>query len=73
MAKYTDADLATIKAAIASGTQLVQYADGRRVQYQDLNQMLAAARVIEAEVNMVAAAGSGVLRRRVPFYKSGLR
>lgn len=72
MATYTDTDLATIKAAIASGIRAVTYADGRKVEYQNLDQMLAAKKVIEAEVTMAAAALRGVVRRRNPYYRSGL-
>ena len=72
MAVYTDADLAAIKKAIASGIRKVTFADGRATEYQNLDQMLAAQRVIEAEVAMIQASASGVVRRRNPFYKSGL-
>ncbi len=70
---YTDADLATLRAKIASGVQSVTYADGRRVQYHSLEEMLAAEKVIEAQLKMTAAAMSGTVRRRfTPYYKSGL-
>ncbi len=69
---WTSADLDRINTAIASGIQIVQYADGRRVQYQNLDQMLAAKRVIQAELDMQSTAKSSLTRRRVPYYRSGL-
>jgi hypothetical protein len=72
MAVYTDADLQRIKSAIASGVRSVTFADGRKTEYQNLDQMLAAKRVIEAEVQMAARSAGTIVRRRVPYYKSGL-
>lgn len=70
---YTDADLATIRKAISSGTRKVTFADGRSHEYQNLDQLIAAEKVIDAALKMQAQAQSGIVRRRrVPYYKSGL-
>lgn len=72
MAAYTDADLAKVRAAITSGVRRITFADGRSTEYQNLDQLLAAEKVIAAQIKMEAQSLSGVRRRRVPFYKSGL-
>lgn len=69
---WTDADIATISAAIASGIRSVTFADGRKTEYQNLDQMLAAKKVIAAELDMQNAAKSSIVRRRTPYYRSGL-
>lgn len=69
---YQQSDLDKLDAAIAAGVQQVTYADGRSVRYQNLDQLLAARKVIEAQVKMAAQTASGLVRRRVPFYRSGL-
>ncbi|WP_238320059.1 hypothetical protein [Sphingobium sp. YBL2] len=48
------------------------FADGRKTEYQSLDQLLAAERVIAAALKMEAQAMSGINRRRTPYYKSGL-
>ena len=72
MATYTDADLAKVRAAIVSGVRKITFADGRATEYQNLDQLLAAEKVIAAQIRMEAQSLSGVRRRRVPYYKSGL-
>lgn len=72
MAAYTEADLTKIRAAIASGLRRVTFADGRSTEYQSLDHMLAAEKVIAAQVGMAAEATSGIIRRHTPYYKSGL-
>ena len=70
---YTDADLASIRKAISSGTRRVTFADGRSHEYQTLDQLLAAEQVIDAALKMQTRSASGVVRRRrAPYYKSGL-
>jgi biotin synthase-like enzyme len=69
---WTEADLTTIRRAITSGTRSVTFADGRKTEYQSLDHLLAAEKVIKAELQMQAQATSGVLRRRTPYYRSGL-
>jgi hypothetical protein len=69
---YTQADLDKVRAAITSGVRSVSFADGRKTEYQSLDQLLAAEKVIAAELRMQAQAASGLVRRRVPYYRSGL-
>lgn len=69
---YTTADLASVRAAISSGIQEVTYADGRKVRYQSLDQLLAAEKVVEAAIRMQSTSASSLVRRRVPYYRSGL-
>ncbi|MES2157488.1 MAG: hypothetical protein V4512_06760 [Pseudomonadota bacterium] len=69
---WTENDLTTIRRAITTGTRSVTFADGRKTEYQSLDHLLAAEKVIKAELQMQAQAASGVHRRRTPYYKSGL-
>lgn len=69
---WSDSDLTAIRAAIRSGTRSVTFADGRKTEYQSLDHLLAAEKVIDAALKMQAQAASGVVRRRTPYYKSGL-
>ena len=73
MATYTDADLVKIRTAITSGVRKVTFADGRSTEYQDLDHMLAAEKVIATAVAMAATSKSNIVRRRTPYYRSGLR
>ena len=73
MATYTDADLVGIRKAIASGVRAVTFADGRKTEYQNLDQMLAAEKVIATAVAMATTSKSSIVRRRTPYYRSGLR
>lgn len=52
---WTQTQVDTLKAAIATGTRTVSYGD-KTVTYHDMNAMLSALQAMEAEV----AAGSGV-------------
>lgn len=52
---YTQLDLDRLAAAIASSELSVQFADGRRVQYRSLDELLRAKHAIAADIN--AAAG----------------
>ncbi|ASY44992.1 hypothetical protein CJD35_11480 [Sphingobium xenophagum] len=72
MTTWTTSDLATVRSAIASGIRSVTFADGRKTEYQSLDQLIAAEQVIEAALKMQAQAVSGVLRRRTPYYRNGL-
>lgn len=69
---YTEADLAKVRSAISSGVRAVTFADGRRTEYQNLDQLLAAEKVIAAAVTMQSQAKTNLVRRRVPYYRSGL-
>ncbi|MBB4837287.1 hypothetical protein HNP52_000338 [Sphingomonas kyeonggiensis] len=73
MAIWTDADLVNIRAAIASGVRSITFADGRKTEYQSLDHMIAAEKVIAASLMMQSVSKSSVIRRRTPYYKSGLR
>ena len=54
------------------GAQKVRFADGRETTFQSVEAATAAIAVVEAQIKMQASAKSGVLRRRVPYYRSGL-
>jgi hypothetical protein len=69
---YAQADLDKVRAAITSGLRSVTFADGRRTEYQSLDQLLAAEKVIEAALRMQAQSTSALVRRRIPYYRSGL-
>lgn len=68
MAGYTEQDLTTIRGHIASGVMKVRFADGREVTYQSTEALMAAERVIAAQVNTA----TGVRRKRFAAYRSGL-
>ena len=69
---WQQSDLTTIRAAIASGVRSVTFADGRRQEFQNLDQLLAAEKVIGAALKMQDQAAGGVVRRRfTPYFKSG--
>lgn len=69
---YQQSDLDRLDAAIASGVRAVTFADGRKTEYQNLDQLLAARKVIAAQIEMAATAKSALVRRRVPVFRSGL-
>jgi hypothetical protein len=69
---YQQSDLDRLDAAISSGVRSVTFADGRRTEYQNLDQLLAARKVVAAQLSMQETAKSAVVRRRVPYYRSGL-
>ena len=71
MTTWTTSDLVTVRSAIASGVRSVTFADGRKTEYQSLDQLLAAERVIEAALKMQAQAGGGINRRCTPYYRNG--
>ncbi|MCP3732033.1 hypothetical protein M9978_16530 [Sphingomonas sp. MG17] len=70
---YTADDLVAIRAAIKSGIRKVTFADGRSTEYQSLDQLLKAEEVIAAQVAMLNVSASSIRRRRVPYYRSGVR
>ncbi|NBB37652.1 phage head-tail joining protein [Sphingobium yanoikuyae] len=72
MTTWKQSDLVAVRAAIASGVRSVTFADGRKTEYHSLDQLLAAERVIDAALKMQDQAVSGVVRRRTPYYRSGL-
>lgn len=71
MATYTASDLVQIRSCIASGVLRTRFADGREVMYQSLDQLLAAEKVIAAQVEISAAATSGIVRRKHASFQNG--
>ncbi|MFZ3484201.1 phage head-tail joining protein [Sphingomonas sp. 3-13AW] len=69
---YQQSDLDRLDAAISSGVRSVTFADGRRTEYQNLDQLLAARKVVATQLSMQETAKGAVVRRRVPYYRSGL-
>lgn len=47
---FTTDDIATLKAAVATGALKVRYADGREVTYRSLDEMLKTLNMMNAEV-----------------------
>lgn len=66
---WTQSDLDKIRTCIASGVMQVHFADGRRVVYQSLADMLAAEQRIAAFIS--ANATPARVRRRSPRYGRG--
>jgi hypothetical protein len=66
---FTQTDLDTIRAAIASGIMKVRYADGREIAYQSAEAMLKAEqRIMDA---LATGAGGGPRsRRRTPAWRN---
>ena len=69
---YQQSDLDRLDAAIASCVRAVTFADGRKTEYQSLDQLLAARKVIAGQIEMAATTKSALVRRRVPVFRSGL-
>jgi hypothetical protein len=72
---YQQSDLDDLHATlitVATGPQKVRFADGRENTFQSVEAVSAAIKVVEAQLTMQAQALSGINRRRVPYYRSGL-
>ena len=69
---FQQSDLDVIRANIASGILLTRFADGREVRYQSLDMLIAAERVISAQIAMADQAAKGAVRRKFASYTSGL-
>lgn len=72
---YVQADLDQLHRtllAVAIGPQRVKFADGRETTFQTVEGVSAAIAVVDAQLRMAARSGSGVVRRRVPYYRDGL-
>lgn len=67
---WTQADLAQIRANIASGVLETRFADGRAVRYQSLADMMAAEKMI-ASALASAKPGASRRRRRTPAWRNG--
>jgi hypothetical protein len=65
---YVQADLDNIRQCIASGILETRYADGRRVMYQSLADMLTAEQRIAASITPASGCRR---RRRTPAYRDG--
>ncbi|USI71624.1 phage head-tail joining protein [Sphingomonas morindae] len=68
---YQASDLQKIQDCIASGVLETRFADGRSVKYQTLDQLLAAERVIKADLAAQARAARGATARKLASYSSG--
>lgn len=58
--------------AVATGAQKVRFADGRETTFQTVDAVVAAIKVVDAQIKMQERKLPGVVRRRIPFYRSGL-
>lgn len=58
--------------AVATGPQKVRFADGRENTFQTVDAVSAAIKVVEEQLKMQARAAGGLVRHRVPYYRSGL-
>lgn len=57
---YTSSDLQELKDALASGALSVQFADGKRVQYRSISELMRAIQFVERELS--AAEGRRQIR-----------
>jgi len=69
---WQQSDLDNLDACIASGVLVTRFADGREVRYQTLEMLLAARRVVAAQLSTAQAATAGAVRRRFASFTSGL-
>ena len=72
---YQQTDLDKLHAtlvAVATSPQEVQFADGRKTKFQTVEAVSAAITVVEAQLKMQARALGGIVRHRIPYYRSGL-
>jgi hypothetical protein len=69
---WQQSDLDKLDACIASGVLVTRFADGREVRYQTLEMLLAARRVVAAQLSTAEAVATGAVRRRFASYTSGL-
>lgn len=71
--QQTDLDkLHSTLVAVATGVQKVRFADGRETTFQTVDAVAAAIKVVDAQLKMQARALGGIVRHRVPYYRSGL-
>ena len=68
---WTQKDLDTVRANIASGVLLTRFADGREVRYQNLDHLIAAETVISSALKIEEQALAGVPRRKFARFSSG--
>lgn len=65
---FSQTDLDTINAAIASGTRSVTFSDGRRHEYQTLDEMIRARALIQADLANTTPAD----QRLIPRYQRAI-
>lgn len=68
---WTQTDLDNLRAAAASGVRKVSFADGRSTEYQNADMILAAIKVVEADLAGVANGRQS--RRRATVLRVGCR
>lgn len=66
---FTATDIARLEAAIAAGVRSVTFADNRRTEYQNTDQMLAALKIMRDDV--ASEGNAGRPRRRVTVLRVG--
>lgn len=69
---YTLEQYNTLKAAVAQGALMVQYAD-KRVQYRSLDEMLSILKMMEAELGIGSGAVTFQGTRRVAQFDKGIQ
>lgn len=68
---WTQQDLDTVRANMASGVLETRFADGRVVRYQSLDHLIAAEKVISCALTTQQKALTGKTSRRYARYRSG--
>lgn len=68
---FVQADLETLQRALVTGIRSVTFADGRRTEYQNADQMVAAIKLVERSIADQANAGRP--RRRLTILQVGRR
>ncbi len=66
---WTAADLATIEAAMVSGERVIQYSDGRRVEYRSVEELKVARAMVQETLNQ---SGTPTIRRIQIYTSKGL-
>ena len=64
---FSQADIDSIDAALATGEMAVWFSDGRKIEYRDVADLLKAKRAIEAQMNPVAATGLSPRHQQADF------
>lgn len=68
---FTQEQYTTLKAAIAQGSKVVQYAD-KRVEYRSLEDMLSILKMMEQELGIASGSATFQGARRVGQFDKGL-
>lgn len=48
---FTEADLRAVEMAIATGAEIVEHSDGKKIKYKSTNQLIAAADYIRSQLS----------------------